>query len=173
MPHDLESLYHEYSRKVYLYLFSLCQDAALSEDLMQETFLKAAKSIDQFRHDSSLSSWLCAIAKNLFRDACRKQKPTVNIDDISLASEDVRRDIRIFSCLHQLDDPFREIVYLRTFGQLSYQEISEIMHKSESWCRVMYHRGKKKLRDLWLEQLRKEEPPDKEPDPIKEKEESS
>ncbi|UNT92385.1 RNA polymerase sigma factor [Allobaculum sp. Allo2] len=63
MNQDLDQMYRTYSRKVYLYLLSLSQNPALSEDLMQETFLKAALKIDTFQGNSSLSSWLCSIAK--------------------------------------------------------------------------------------------------------------
>lgn len=61
---DLEEMYERHARQVYLYLLSLSHDAALSEDLTQETFLKASVKIRGFQHESTLSSWLCTIARN-------------------------------------------------------------------------------------------------------------
>lgn len=150
MNQDLEQLYQAYSRKVYCYLLSLCQNPVLAEDLMQDTFLKAAKKIDTFKENSSLSSWLCAIAKNLYYDAMRKQKNTVALEEELLIFDPNQRDLRIFSCLHDLCEPYREIIYLRIFCSMSFKEIGEILDRSDTWSRVMFYRGKEKLRALWL-----------------------
>ena len=48
--------------------------------------------------------------------------------------------------LHLCPEPFREILYLRIFGNLSFKEIGEIMGKTENWARVTFYRGKEKLR---------------------------
>lgn len=157
MSESLEEMYRDHSRRVYCYLLSLSHDPALSDDLMQDTFLKAARNIDQFRHDSSLSSWLCSIAKNLYRDWLRKQKPSVPVEDMLLTHQDDRRDLRIFSCLHQLEEPYREIVYLRTFCSMSFREIGEILSHTDTWCRVMYSRGRQKLQTLWLKEENQDE----------------
>lgn len=149
MNDELEKLYSTYSRSVYYYLLSLCHDDALADDLMQETFLKAARKIGVFRHECSLSSWLCTIAKNVWRDWLRKQKDTASIEDALLIHNDPKRDLRIFSCLHELEEPYREIVYLRVFCSMSFAQIGEILSKSDSYCRVMYYRGKQKLCELW------------------------
>lgn len=149
MDSGLEEIYKSHSHKVYCYLLSLCHDPALSDDLMQETFLKAARQIDSFRHDCSLSSWLCTIAKNVWRDWLRKQKPAAPIEDVLLPHHDPDRDLRIFGCLHQLEEPYREIIYLRVFCSLSFKEIGEILSRSDTYCRVLYSRGKQKLLELW------------------------
>jgi len=128
---ELEEMYREHARQVYLYLLSLSHDRGLSEDLTQETFVKASMKIRNFRHESTLSSWLCSIARNLYFDVCRKKK----------------RDPRIFACLHELPEPYREILWLRVYGLLSFAQIGEIFGRSESWSRVMYHRGKCRLKE--------------------------
>ena len=48
--------------------------------------------------------------------------------------------------LHLCPEPFREVLYLRIFGNLSFREIGEIMGKTENWARVTFYRGKEKLR---------------------------
>ena len=48
--------------------------------------------------------------------------------------------------LHSLEEPYREVTYLRAFGGLSFAEIGEVLGKSENWARVTFYRGKEKLR---------------------------
>ena len=47
--------------------------------------------------------------------------------------------------MHSIPEPYREVMYLRVFGGLSFKEIGEIMEKPENWARVTYYRGKGKL----------------------------
>lgn len=48
--------------------------------------------------------------------------------------------------VHQFQEPYREVIYLRVFGNLSFREIGQIMGQSENWARVMFYRGKERLR---------------------------
>lgn len=153
---ELEEMYREHARQVYLYLLSLSHDRELSEDLTQETFVKASMKIRNFRHESTLSSWLCSIARNLYFDVCRKKKRDPEPTDP--LSEDVKdpRDPRIFACLHELPEPYHEILWLRVYGLLSFAQIGEIFGRSESWSRVMYHRGKCRLKECWDKESKEE-----------------
>ena len=54
--------------------------------------------------------------------------------------------IELMKQLHVCPEPFREILYMRLFGDLSFKEIGEIMGRSENWARVNFYRGKEKLR---------------------------
>ena len=49
----------------------------------------------------------------------------------------------IHKILHSLDEPYKEVFSLRTFGELSFKEIANLFSKTESWARVTYHRAKK------------------------------
>ena len=71
---DMEKIYEKYMPQVYRFLFSLCRDPHLTEELTQETFFQALKSIDHFRGDCKLYVWLCAIAKNLWYREMRKKE---------------------------------------------------------------------------------------------------
>ncbi|WP_304422677.1 RNA polymerase sigma factor [Faecalibaculum rodentium] len=153
---ELDEMYREHAKQVYLYLLSLSHDKALSEDLMQETFAKASLKIRDFRHESTLSSWLCSIARNLYFDFCRKKKRDPEQDRPSFAEVKDPRDPRIFVCLHELPEPYREIIWLRVYGLLSFAQIGEIFSRSESWSRVMYHRGKCRLRESWDKEYEEE-----------------
>ena len=54
--------------------------------------------------------------------------------------------VELMKKLHVCPEPFREVLYLRIFGNLSFREIGEIMEKTENWARVTFYRGKEKLR---------------------------
>ena len=54
--------------------------------------------------------------------------------------------MELLQCLHQFQEPYREVIYLRVFGNLSFREIGQIMGQSENWARVMFYRGKERLR---------------------------
>ena len=63
---DLERLYDEYFTAVYRFVLSISRNHHVAEEVTQETFFKALKKVDSFRGDSSLSVWLCQIAKNIY-----------------------------------------------------------------------------------------------------------
>ena len=54
--------------------------------------------------------------------------------------------LELLQQIHTLEEPGREVLYLRLFGQLSFREIGEVLHKSENWARVTFYRGKEKLK---------------------------
>lgn len=58
---------------VYHYALSICRNETEAQDLTQETFLKAMNAVESFKGNSSLYTWLCAIAKNLWINRCKKQ----------------------------------------------------------------------------------------------------
>lgn len=156
-----EALAAEYEA-VYHYVLSLCRDDSLAQDLTQEAFLRAMKSSSQFRGNSSLYTWLCAIAKNQWLNHCRISNREVPLDSpLSLATdansslEDkvIEKDtaMQIHLILHSMQEPYKEVFSLRVFGQLSFQEIAHLFGKTESWARVTHHRARK----LINEQMRK------------------
>jgi len=157
-----EALCAEYDA-VYRYALTLCKSETEAGDITQETFLRAMKSKDGFEGSSSLYTWLCAIAKNLWFTKYAKNKREVSADFIheteadpsSLPDEtaaDRDTSMRLHRILHSLDEPYKEVFSLRVFGQLSFAEISGLFGKTESWARVTYHRAKKMI----IEQAGKE-----------------
>ena len=65
----------------------------------------------------------------------------------SMVSEQNRQNaLELMRKMHSCTEPYREILYLRIFGNLSFREIGEIMGKSENWARVNYYRAKERLK---------------------------
>ena len=145
---------------MYRYVLSLCRNETEAEDITQDTFLKAMQAKNGFRGKSSVYTWLCAIAKNVWLEKMRKQNRLVPMREEALengksleegiANEDTA--IRIHKILHTMEEPYKEVFSLRVFGQLSFAKIAEIFGKTESWARVTYHRARKRI----IEKMRKD-----------------
>lgn len=149
---DLDEVYSKFSGTVTSYLLRLCGNQQLAEELTQETFYQAVRCIGRFGGKSSISTWLCSIARHLYYDYLRKQKPTVPVTDTIPSPEDFtdrieNRDqaMHAHRVLHALEEPFREVFTLRTFCDLSHSQIAELFGKSESWSRVTYFRARQML----------------------------
>ena len=63
---DMDAVYRQHAQTVFKYLMSLTHDADLAEELTQETFYQAVRSIDRFDESCKITTWLCAIAKNQY-----------------------------------------------------------------------------------------------------------
>ena len=140
---------------VFRYVYSLCKEEAWAEEITQEAFFKALKSIDAFRGECKLSAWLCQIAKNIFyTQAKRRQRYADATLEVLAASESKKKKLlnretafEIHLLLHELDEPYKEVFWMRTFGELSFSEIARLFEKTESWARVTYHRAKLKMKE--------------------------
>ncbi len=149
----MEEIYQQYANVVYRYLLSLTRDADLAEELTQETFYQAIRSIDRFDGSCKLSTWLCAIAKRVLFSWRRKHPVQEELAEdaglMSSAEAEVLQQqgrMELLRQIHELPEPGREVMYLRIFGGLSFAEIGQVLGKSENWARVTYYRVKEKLR---------------------------
>lgn len=122
--------------------------------------VKAMQAIDSFRGSSSVETYLCSIAHNLFVSDVRKSNKLTDArsleeraSDMDIERETAQKDeaIRIHILLHGLPEPYKEAFTLRVFGELSYAEIGTVFGKSENWARVTYFRAKQLLQKLTKE----------------------
>lgn len=139
---------------VYRYVLALCHQETEAQDITQETFLKAMKGADRFGGDSSLYTWLCAIAKHEWLNRCKRASREVASNQLEkpdmgplLEQQALEKDtaMQIHRVLHELKEPYKEVFSLRVFGQLSFSEIGGLFSKTESWARVTYHRARKQI----------------------------
>lgn len=152
---DLERLYDEYFDSVYRFMLSISGNHHIAEEVTQETFFKALKKIDSFRGESSLTTWLYRIAKNIYCDHLKRSSrmgpapDDIREDDAGVELEIVRKaDTKeIHMIVHHLKEPYKEVFSLRIFGELSFRDIGEIFGKSEGWARVTYHRAKLMIKE--------------------------
>ncbi|MBE6846413.1 MAG: sigma-70 family RNA polymerase sigma factor [Ruminococcus sp.] len=154
---NIEELYNTYFHDVYLYIKSVSRDDEIAQEITQDTFFKAMKSLDSFKGECSVKSWLCQIAKNLFYNQCKKQNRftdgeiPADIPDTQICFEekisDTSQALEIHRILHTMEEPYKEVFSLRIFSELSFKQIADIFGKTESWARVTFHRAKVKIID--------------------------
>ena len=155
MAHRGEDLYEQHARQVFRYLFSITGEQDTAEELTQETFYQAVRSIDRFDGSCKVSVWLCQIAKHLWYQHLRKANRETELPEEaelplvpSAEEEAVSRSgqLDLLRQIHSLPEPGREVVYLRAFGGLSFREIGEVLGQSDNWARVTFYRSKERLR---------------------------
>lgn len=153
---NLESLYNHIQPKVYAFFYVKTKDKELSEDLTQEVFYEALKSYNSFKGNSSLQTWVFSIANNLLKKEFRKKKYTKNLthelsmdslNHCNLEDEFIEKyeKATLLNLINNLEDTPKEIVILRIYGELSFQEIGTLLNISENYARVNFHRTKLKL----------------------------
>ena len=153
---DMSEIYQRHAQTVYKFLLSQTRDEELAEELTQETFYQAVRSIHRFDGGCKVSVWLCQIAKHLWYQHLRKHRrevpmpedppelPAPSAEEGALEREGKLELLRL---IHDLPGEPREVVYLRVFGGLSFREIGDICGWTETWARVTFYRTKEKLRN--------------------------
>ena len=151
---DFEQVFQENHQFIFRFLMKRCGEASLAEELTQETFFRAYINFASLRDENKVSAWLCQIAKNTYFAWFHSQKKSQRMaqefavdstPDIAELFEEKELAGRAFSCLHALDEPYKEVFMLFVFGGLSLKGISSMFGKSESWARVTYYRAKQKI----------------------------
>ena len=153
-------LYEAYYMRVFSYAMTLAKDRSQAEEITQETFFRAFSKKASFRGEADETTWLCAIAKNLFLDERRRQGKTAPIPEelpdakkgVEQAAVDRDASFRIHMALHALEEPYREVFELRIFGELSFREVVMIFGKTENWARVTDHRARLRLQERMEEE---------------------
>ena len=152
---DIEKIYRDHAKTVYKFLMSQCHDGALAEELTQETFYQAVRSIDRFDGTCKISVWLCQIAKHMWYRYLQKNKrehcgseEELDITVASAEEETLAHEghLELLKQIHSLSEPAREVVYLRAFGGLSFREIGDVLGKTENWARVTFYRSKERIK---------------------------
>lgn len=130
-------------------------DAALADDLAQETFIQAYRGLRNFRGTASFTTWLLGIAHNFHRNACRRRRDFAPIDEVDrsgpvtsaeTSSSDLRHDLA--AALRELSADERLALHLGFEQGLSHAEISALLHWPLGTVKTHLARGKEKLRPL-------------------------
>ena len=155
-----EQIVRRYQRPVISLIVRMTGDRARAEDLAQETFVKAFRSLKSFDSTRRLSSWLFRIAHNTTLDALRRLKPEV-VELEGLSEGDPRRDpaapaapdpleqaalgAALTRSLLSLRPDYRAAIALRYDQQLPFDEIGRILGVPEVTARTYVHRARKEL----------------------------
>jgi RNA polymerase sigma-70 factor (ECF subfamily) len=160
-----DSMGIEYLDGLYSYAMILSRNRAEAEDLVQETYVRAMQAMGRMRVDSNIKGWLFAILRNIWFNQLRKRRnsPQMIETDVGygvanniiepskeshglyvskLEAEQVR------AAIHELPAEFREIILLREYEDLSYQEIASVLHCPIGTVTSRLGRARAKLRTL-------------------------
>ena len=149
-----EKLFKENREFIFKFLMKMTRDASLSEELTQETFFRAYINYASLQNKEKASVWLYQIAKNTYFAWYNEQKKKAPIESLEAKNDSesiedafIRKELsqKALICLHELEEPYKEVFMLSVFGNFSLKEISSIFGKSESWARVTFYRAKQKL----------------------------
>ena len=160
----LAVVYRTYSREIYLYLYGLSHNRQLSEDLMQETFVKALITV--VTADTGIRAWLYKVARNLYFNTYRKDKRLIigleNAENKVEIREEIEesplsklltteREEALYKALNKLEGKKREVLLLQYFSGLSGKDIAKLLDITTENVRILAFRGKKELK-LYLEE---------------------
>lgn len=151
------NMYVKYADLVKRFLIQLTGNADLAEDLMQETFYQAYRSIERYNGACKLSVWLCQIAKHVYYDYLKKEKhmQMVDIEELERSAFGdhigsgieqaylVKEELKsLWDAIREAKHPYGEVFLLRAYEEMSFREIGAIWNKSDNWARVTYYRAK-------------------------------
>lgn len=168
---EFQQLYETYYMDIFRFLLKWTDgNEILAEELTQETFFQVFLSLHRYRGDCKIKTWICQIAKNVSYKYFEKNPQNVNLEELlngngtslqgnisldnkALSTPSIEEDLihqedllRLRKAIKSLKKKYRNVIIYRTYFELSFQEIGEIMKISSNSAKVLYHRGKEKLR---------------------------
>ena len=161
-PYAIAMLVHQYETSVFRLALSIVGDAAEANEITQETFISALRSLSSYQEKKSFKAWLYTIALNHSRTVLRKRKSLARLGTVltsifrietqkQVLPEDAviqnEAEAILWKSLNQLDERFRTVVVLRYFHELSIAEISEILSVNEGTIHSRLHSAREKLRN--------------------------
>ena len=160
--HNLGLLYERYKKRLFGFFYKMNKDASLSEDLVQNVFIRVLKYKHTFSEDSKFITWIFQIARNEMYDEFKKQKKNQhkNLEEVSYAisgNETIDEEIEVLEntstlkkALSLLSPEKKELLMLSKFKELKYKEIGEIVGCSEGNARTKVHRAINELKIIFL-----------------------
>ncbi len=173
--YQVDAIGIEHLNGLYSYALILSRNPADAEDLVQETYVRAMQAMGRLRADSNIKSWLFTILRNIWLNQIRKRRTGPQMvetdaedgfaNDIVETSKDSyeiyvsemeREQVR--RAIQKLPVEFREIILLREYEELSYQEIASVLECPAGTVMSRLGRARSKLRALLSASFPKSEP---------------
>ncbi len=150
----LRQLYARYRNELFLYLYSLCKNYEMAEDILQETFVKAILSLRE--NHPNIRAWLYMVGRNIYYnyakrelnkiDSCEMEEIPDNSNILeSLIDNENKR--MLYRALDSLDGIKKEVLQLFYFSNMSQKDISVMLNISQENVRVLIYRGKREIKN--------------------------
>ncbi|MCB1602194.1 MAG: sigma-70 family RNA polymerase sigma factor [Xanthomonadales bacterium] len=143
------ALYLRHSAAVFTLALRLSGCRSQAEDLTQETFLRALRGLAGFRDGAALGPWLKRITANLAIDQQRRERPTVELDEIPelpADGDDRGRALDLAAVMAELPPMTRSVLWLVLMEGWSHKELAERYGRSESWSKSLLSRAVARLK---------------------------
>ena len=134
-----------------LFLNQTCGDKELSDDLAQDTFIKAYTNLKNFKGAANFSTWLYRIAYNVFFDYIRSQKPTSDLEGVTSDAEysneqqDLAKKMDVYAALERLKEAERTCITIFYMEEMEIKKIAEITGMADGTVKSHLSRGKEKM----------------------------
>lgn len=157
MEQQLENIWNAFAAKLKQFIVARVHDVTVSEDILQEVFLKVQQRLGQLEDAGKLQGWIYQITRNAIADYFRAQKPTAELAESIPALEETPEGIPAeLACAFRgmvdaLPEPYREAVVLADLEGLSQKELAERLSISYSGAKSRVQRGREKLKEALLE----------------------
>lgn len=130
-----------------------CGDAALADDIAQDTYVKAYLALDRFREEAGFGSWIHRIAYNCFVDSGRTRHANVDVAMAADMLSDEQSDSRfryqaLYAALERLSEKERTAILLYYLEDYSIKEVAEIIGASQEAVKQQLSRGRSHLKGM-------------------------
>ena len=152
--HEALRIIHKYmNRQIYAVAYAVLRDFALSDDIVQETYVKIMEKASAYEKGTNARAWILSIARNLSIDIFRRRSFDCTSQDVEEEENRFDEGSVLFSmevkrALDTLDDEERQIVTMKVYAELKHKVIAKILDISEEACKKKYQRAISKLRVL-------------------------
>lgn len=154
-----EYLYNKYKNKIEYFIFNIVKDYHKAEDLTQETFIYVMQNA--MHKNTSFKYYLYLVAKSKSYNYINVEKRRNEIDEQNQSNEFIDTDLleiliqeenkkELLSSIDELDDKYKNAIYLTNIEGLSYEETAKILGQTLSNTKTLIHRGKRNLRKILL-----------------------
>lgn len=153
---QFDALVRGYSADLYRYAYWLCGEEALARDLVQETLLRAWKSLDSLRETAAAKAWLITILRREHARLYERKTPQfVDVDDMEVADSSEARspdasgeEALIRAAMRRLDAKYREPLVMQVLGGFSCDEIARELNISSAAVMTQLFRARQKLKAM-------------------------
>lgn len=148
-----DALVREMYTDIYRYAYWLVKDKAVAEDIVQETFLRAWKSLDSLKDQKAAKAWLITILRREnARRFERKQFDLVDMDDVSLADDGLGQEIKaehreLHKLMGNLSDEYREPLMLQVVFGYNGEEIAKELQLNKNTVMTRLFRARNQLKE--------------------------
>ncbi len=153
-----ENLFKRHYNEALLYVYSFCHNRTLAEDIVQEAYVRAIRSIDEEK--DGFKFWLLKVCRNCYFDALRKNKKLEAIENDMPSSDSLVDDViqkeeyrALYKAVSLLKDSYQEVVRLYYFDSMSVKEIASIIGESSDNVKIQLYRARLKLKELLEESI--------------------